>query len=110
MSLNDTEGRSGIFQRTGQVWKAVAGLLSMLLGIGLIYWSISAYQTPQMKLPVLVAGTILAAIGTFYPGFAVRCPNCRDPWLWRAMSRRPHRQWLSWLLLQDNCPKCGYDP
>ena len=53
---------------------------------------------------------LLAASGTVFPWLAVRCPSCRDPWFWRAMSRYPHKQWLSWLLAQENCPKCGYDP
>ncbi len=101
---------SGIFVRTGQVWKAIGGFLAMLIGTGLVYYSISVFQVADRQFEILLLGTSLAAVGTVFPWLAVRCPSCRDPWLWRAISRQPHRQWLSWLLVQEHCPNCGYDP
>lgn len=109
MNERAPNSNSGVFIRSGQVWKAVAGLIVMLIGTGLVYWSVSAHRLPEMKLEVLVVGTLLAAAGTIIPWLIVRCPSCHDRWLWRAMSRHPHRQWLAWLLAQEMCPKCGYD-
>jgi hypothetical protein len=102
--------KPGVLVRSGQAWKGIAGMLAIFLGTGLVYWSVSVFQVADMKLSMLVIGTFLAGTGTVYPWLAVRCPSCRDPWLWRAMSRHPHRQWLSWLLSQGSCPKCGFDP
>ena len=104
------QNKSSVFVRTGQVWKAVAGFAAIVVGTGLVYWSISVFQIADRKVSMLIFGTLLAASGTVFPWLAVRCPSCRDPWFWRAMSRYPHKQWLSWLLSQENCPKCGYDP
>ena len=110
MEERNSGARAGVFIRSGQVWKAVAGLVAIVTGTGLIYWTSFRFQVYDRSLTVLLFGTILAAAGTILPWFAVRCPNCRDPWLWRAMSRSPHRYWLSRLLVQEHCPNCGYDP
>jgi hypothetical protein len=103
--------KSGIVGGTGQLWKGVAGILLMLIGLGLIYWLISDARPANADTHglLLTGGLTLAIIGVCYPMLAVRCPKCGDAWVWRAMRRLPHRQWLQWLLAQDSCPRCATD-
>jgi len=41
---------------------------------------------------------------------SVRCPSCGLRLISHAMSTRSANAWLSWLLVANSCPGCGYRP
>jgi hypothetical protein len=99
---------SGLIGRTGQLRKIIFGLTLLVFGMSLLFWilSDSPPQKESLKGALIYFGALTGLIGVFLPVATVRCPNCRDRWLWRAMSRKDDSEWLKWLIALDACPKC----
>lgn len=94
---------------SGQAWKIAVAGMTLLGGVGLTL-------ARWLELPP-VAGldiwgelvTVILVLGSLaFASWAVRCPTCDARWIWLAVSERDHREWLSWAMGLEFCPRCGY--
>jgi hypothetical protein len=96
---------------TRQRWKLAVPLIATVLGGAAI-----ECQFPLARLLGTEAFYIaLSSFGIAAPAFVllvlwVRCPSCRLPLVWHAVSKRDHREWFTWLMIVDRCPNSGYNP
>lgn len=90
-----------LFRRTGQRWKLAAGFVGVLVGGAIMFAAIRADH------PVgILTGVAAEAVAMIGACLAVRCPHCRDAWIWRAMRTQDVNSWVPWLLTLTTCPKC----
>ena len=96
---------SSIVVKTRQAWKLYLGsVLTIICGIAMF----KGFQGAGN--PILAVGGMVVGLATFVgTWFTIRCPNCRAPWVWMAVSAKKHNQWAEWLYALKACPKCGYD-
>jgi len=68
----------------------------------------------QMVLPAETAFVLAPEVGVGVSGLAfaglcllVRCRRCGYRLFWHAVSRRDHKDGISWFLTARECPECG---
>jgi hypothetical protein len=96
---------NSVVTKTRQSWKFVVGEITTVIGAVALVLGLG-HGRPVVALGGLLVG-LLSTITTW---LSIRCPKCRAPWLWMAVSTQKHLQWLDWLYEQKVCPKCGHDP
>ena len=93
-----------IVTKTRQAWKLY------LSSVVLIVSGITMFKGFRGEHPAYGAGGMLVCLLSIIPTwFSIRCPKCRAPWVWMAVSTQKHDQWGNWLFSLKVCPKCGYD-
>lgn len=91
-----------LIRRTGQSWKVVTGFVGMIVGGSIMLAAILAdHLVGTLAGIAAVAGAIVGSC------LCVRCPLCRDAWVWRAMRTQDASSWVPWLLTLTNCPRCA---
>lgn len=99
-----------LLQRTNQTWKIylfmglfVLGSIATLLQ-GFLYASLGRELAMQLALGgvVLIVGSIVWTVQN------VTCPKCRHKLFFHAFRTQGFFVWFSWMLLLEQCPKCGY--
>jgi hypothetical protein len=105
--LND-EFRS-IYVVSGQAWKIAGAGIALVLGlvVTLARW-LELPPVADMGIIGALATAILVLGSLAFAARTVRCPTCDARWVWIAVSERDHREWLSWALGLEFCPRCGY--
>jgi len=108
------EGAMGqpLLIRSRQGWKVPTGLLWLpLFGLALLLGT--AYglvgRTLTQQVCFIGLGFAVGLGGYVWAGVSIRCPTCRAPLLWKAMSEKAPNEWLSWLTALTTCPVCGSD-
>jgi hypothetical protein len=83
---------------TGQKWKAIVGIVLMLVG------SIApAFESSGMSWTV---GTIIATIAYGFVLLAIECPKCRQRWFLKALV---YAEYYGPLFKESSCPLCAHD-
>ncbi len=91
-----------VVRRSGQWWKLTTGFAGVVVAGGVLIYGISRGHFAS-----ILCGIALVAMAMFATFTAVRCPRCRDRWVWRAVRTRDANAWLPWLLVLRACPICG---
>jgi hypothetical protein len=100
--------RDSIVQRSGQLWKLTAGLLSQCIGFGIMVVGLRSLDDPHgFTLTVIGFGTGITAFAAMCA--AIRCPVCGMKWFWVAVRTQEHAQWVNWLRTRRVCPQCGHN-
>ena len=55
-----------------------------------------------------LAGTLLGFVVLIVSALTVKCPKCAVSLVWFGISQKTVGGWLSWLLDETTCPKCGF--
>jgi hypothetical protein len=95
-------------KNTGQWWKALVSFWVVVLG-GL-FMNAGIYQIRSSKgtgILFLPLGSLVAFIGGLFACIFVRCPSCKAPWVWIAISKKSPTEWFPWLKALEQCPECG---
>jgi uncharacterized membrane protein YdcZ (DUF606 family) len=94
---------------TGQTWKfAIPFALTVVSG------AMIPFQFTLARLLGTEAGYIaLLSLAVGVPTFllsvvSVQCPHCALKIVWYAITKKDHREWFTWLITVERCPKCGY--
>ena len=58
---------------------------------------------------MFLGGMVVGLLSLIATWFSIRCPKCRAPWLWMAVSTQNYNRWGDWIFALKACPKCGYD-
>lgn len=92
-----------------QRWKLHIAFAMVLLSGSLMWFDrqLAAFLAVSQYLPTLV-GTLLGFLTLVISVLAVRCPSCGVSLVWFAVSQKTVSGWLSWLLNESTCPKCGF--
>ena len=94
-----------------QQWKLRAAF-AMVLVVGAFMWfdrPIAGLLGLPRYTPSLI-GAFLGLATLVSASLAIRCPNCKLSLVWFALSRKSTGSWLSWLLDENTCPRCGHRP
>lgn len=99
-----------LLQRTDQLWKIY--LFAVLFGLGcaaaLLQGFFYAPLGKELAMQIGLGGVGLVVGSFVWAGQNVTCPKCRVKLLYHAFRHHGFFRWLSWLVEQDVCPKCGY--
>jgi hypothetical protein len=94
-----------IIKKSGQWWKAVVSFVTMAGGGLIVFFSLA----DKSLLFPLIVGMILVAFGFVFGCLAIRCPECKARWVWRAVKGQSASQWFPWLFSHKECPYCKDD-
>jgi len=99
-----------LLQRTDQAWKLYLFMALFVLGCAATLLQGFFYASLGKELAMQVGiGGIFLIIGSFiWAGQNVTCPKCQVKLLYHAFRHHGFFRWLSWLIEQEVCPKCGY--
>jgi hypothetical protein len=90
-----------LIRDSGQTWKLATGAVLFLAGgVGMLAGIANDHLLAD------VGGLLVAATAMVATCWGVRCPRCRDPWVWRAISTQDAGVWVPWLLALTTCPGC----
>jgi|SRR6185437_6916051 len=112
--MSQSVNRRSIIVESGQLWKAVAGLLLLIIGAAV---GIAISFIPYLRTEAVASGrfsslqaisTVAAAAGFVYLCMGVRCPRCGAKWVWMAVNGRLGARSLDALITLDRCPTCRY--
>lgn len=101
---------SSVIRKTGQWWKLVASFCGVMLG-GLGLFSGMKQMSSDASgrtLALMGGGILLMMAGLAFACTAIRCPRCHAHWLWAAVSKQDHNEWMAWLLSRPTCPQCSF--
>ena len=101
--------RNSIVQESGQLWKLVAGLLSLSIGFLIMVYGLRNLRGPD-GFTFTFVGMVIGICAFVAMCRAISCPACGMRWLWAAMKTQEQSQWLHWLRAQRVCPRCGHNP
>ena len=104
-----TVSGESLMAKSHQAWKLHAMVAAMVASGALMAfagWKIDGL-TPDQFAFYMLSGVILGLGSMAVACLSIRCPNCGDRWLWRAVSKRDSGIWLAWLESQKSCPACG---
>jgi uncharacterized membrane protein HdeD (DUF308 family) len=91
-----------VIRRSGQGWKLALGFVAVVAGGIVLYDGIASRHIVE-----IVVALALVATAATTTCFAVRCPSCGDPWVWRALRTIEANTWVAWLVSLRACPACG---
>ena len=94
-----------IVTKTGQGWKLWSSGTVLVVAVLVMFKGFHGDGNPAYGVGGMFVG-LLSIIPTW---FSIRCPKCKAPWVWMAVSTQKHNQWGNWLFSLKACPKCGYD-
>jgi len=99
-----------LLQRTDQAWKLYLFMALFVLGCAATLLQGFFYASLGKELAMQVGiGGIFLIIGSFvWAGQNVTCPKCQVKLLYHAFRHHGFFRWLSWLIEQESCPKCGH--
>ena len=103
---------NSIITKTKQMWKLkLTFLLAIVGGLALFYgiYMINKDGKPDVVVPFMLGGIVLALGSLVFGSLSVRCPKCKTRWLWEAISKKSSNNWLAWLMAQPVCPSCNYE-
>jgi hypothetical protein len=96
-----TNSRS-LIRDSGQTWKLATGAALFLAGgVGMLAGIANDHLLGD------IGGLLVIATAMVATCWGVRCPRCRDPWVWRAISTQDAGVWVPWLLALRTCPGCA---
>lgn len=106
--------RPPFIQATGQLWKVVLGVVSLVLfGGSLVALAVLPVlqfvveDVPELLL--VLSGGAVAAMAWLCA--SVRCPRCGTRTIWTEAKSRPLEEFLrAERFGSPTCPTCGYDP
>ena len=100
---------TSVIKRSGQWWKALAAFWVALLGFASMLVAFTSEELRESVATLLAFGGLgFCWIGIFFGWFGIRCPNCREPWVWRAVRTSNVHRWFLTLLNHSSCPVCEY--
>lgn len=91
-----------VIRSSGQLWKLLAGFVALLVGGGAL---VTGIATGSVVL--ILAGVLGGLLSLGATCSAIRCPECGDRWVWRAVSTVDAQTWVPWLFELAACPGCG---
>jgi Na+/melibiose symporter-like transporter len=100
---------SSIIKKSGQSWKMRVSIFGIIISGALMFsGSFIGRTNSQFDLyPLIPVGALIGMLSFIFAIFSIRCPNCKDKWFWRAVSKRDKNNWLIWLENQSNCSECN---
>jgi len=90
--------KNSVITRSGQIWKLALGVALLLVGS-----FVPLVDSVGMSWTV---GTIIAGLGYAFALAFIRCPACKDRWLWHATL---NAELYAPLFKQSACPACQQD-
>ena len=99
---------NSLITKSSQNWKLTFGGVLSICGFVTLVYGLRGEGNSNTN--VAIGGLLLGLLSFVATWFSIRCPRCGAPWLWMAVSKQKHLQWLDWLYDQKVCPKCGHDP
>ena len=100
---------SSIIKKSGQSWKMRVSFAGIIISGALMFGGsfIGGTNTQFDFYSLIPIGALIGMLSFLFAILAIRCPNCKDKWFWRAVSKKDKNNWLIWLENQSNCPECN---
>jgi hypothetical protein len=98
-----------VVDASGQRWKLMTlHFASVVAGVLMAYslWRIDQLEAGRFAL-LMGAGVVIGLAALVWCCLSLRCPSCRTPWFWHAVSRQPKNAWHVWFSAMTSCPECG---
>ena len=98
-----------IIYTSHQGWKfwslAALGYIGVAMMATSVFYddALSSAEDLLLSLP----GVILALGSIVLKCLIIRCPKCGSKWYWTAISKKPEKVYMKWLLSKTACPDCG---
>ena len=91
------------------MWKlGLAALALTVAGIGMMLSKTLIDSISAGRFATVMLACVVMALGALvFACIAIRCPRCRAPWVWMAVSGQGHGVWLPWLMSLRQCPRCS---
>lgn len=96
-----------IIKKSKQMWKLkLTFLLTIIGGLAFFYGMqmINKDVQPKIVVPFMLGGFVLVLGSFIFASLSVRCPVCKNRWLWESISKKSSNDWLAWLLSYSMCP------
>ena len=90
--------RNSVVGRTGQWWKVVLGVVTLLYGSIAPLFDASGVS--------VMVGTVIAVVGYGLATYLLRCPGCGEYWFWKALF---DGSLYKPLFTQPKCPACDQE-
>ena len=99
-----------LLQRTNQLWKIYLFAVLFVLGCAaaLLQGFFYAPLGTELAMQIGLVGVGLVVGSFVWAGQSVTCPKCQAKLMYHAFRHQNFSRWLSWLVEQEVCPKCGY--
>ncbi|UCE23720.1 MAG: MerC family mercury resistance protein [Candidatus Zixiibacteriota bacterium] len=96
---------NSVIKKTGQWWKFLLAYFGILVGgVGMIYGFPRLDQ--EYALVWAIGGWVLTFASFVFGCVSIRCPACKEKWIWRMFCEKEHQWGIPWLLGRDDCPIC----
>jgi hypothetical protein len=95
---------------TGQHAPLVRAGYTLFCALAIVFMAqLEFFELPfVMRFGVVVLACVAMATAIMFAFTAIRCPECKLPWVRWAVATRPRGQWLFRLMQFTTCPKCNY--
>jgi hypothetical protein len=100
---------TSMIERSGQKWKVWMMYANILLGGTFVWLSDYLPGNTDAELWAVLKGTgfLLFFLGLIFGIVFIRCPKCKDKWVWRAYSKIHASKAHEWTD-HTACPVCSY--
>jgi len=97
-----------ILGTTNQIWKMNAFYLSLTVAAIFMFGGSYLGKALSISQPVYIniSGVFIGLVSFLIACLSIKCPNCKDKWFWRAVSKSESGAWLFWFKSQLSCPVC----
>ena len=96
-----------LIKNTGQWPKLITSFWILILGGAFMGIGILGIQnSSDIGHLFLSLGSFIGLIGVIIACVFVRCPHCKTPWVWLAVSKQSPGRWYQWLMELGHCPTC----
>ena len=101
---------NSILISTNQNWKMKVFYLSLGIAALFIFGGNYFGNLVSLSQPayINIAGVLVGLLSFLVACLSIKCPICKDKWLWRAVSKNKSGDWLFWLKSQTSCPVCNH--
>tara|TARA_R110002124_G_C8903524_1_gene510005 strand:+ start:532 stop:888 length:357 start_codon:yes stop_codon:yes gene_type:complete len=102
------ETMNSMLSATNQNWKMNVFYISLGMGAFLMFGGRYFGDLFSIAHPayINIAGVLIGLISFFVACVSIKCPDCKDKWFWRAVSKSKSGDWLFWLKSQISGPAC----
>ena len=98
-----------VIKGTNQAWKLYLCFAVCMIGGAMMLYGVFEIQgNSDQTVSFLPLGCLITLIGTVLSCLSIRCPECRYSWVWHAITKEKHNQWVLWLIFFSKCPKCNF--
>jgi hypothetical protein len=95
--------------RSGQGWKALTFVCGSLVSALCLIAGFALFGRNEAAVAayLILIGSVVLVCSLLFAYVSIRCSHCGARWVGLAITRTSAADWISVLLTQRVCPKCG---